>query len=124
MLINLSNHPVKSWSEKQLETARKIYGTVMDMEFPAVNPEASKEEVRKLAFDFFNKITKITDQCANQPLPVAVHIQGEFTFVFNLVTLLKSSGIKCVASTSKRNVTETSPGEKIIKFEFVQFREY
>jgi hypothetical protein len=123
MLINLSNHPYNQWSEKQKETAQKQYGMVQDMTFPMVDPSATTKEIKELALTFYKKITTIIDQCANEPYPNAVHIQGEFTFVFNLVTLLKKSEISCVASTSTRNVKQIGE-KKIINFKFVQFREY
>jgi hypothetical protein len=55
--------------------------------------------------------------------PDAVHIMGEMTFTFALVNLLKEVGIKCIASTTKRNVEEID-GKHVSTFQFVQFREY
>ena len=49
---------------------------------------------------------------------------GEMTFVFRMVKLLKRRKIKCVASTTERNVIEHEDGSKTFHFEFVQFREY
>jgi hypothetical protein len=124
MLINLSNHPVDKWSLKQKNDAQELYGIVIDLKFPEINPEATKDKVIDIVEDYFLKITLIFDECANNPFPNAVHIQGEFTFVCNMVNMLKSSGIKCIASTTMRNVIEKSSGEKIVKFDFVNFREY
>jgi hypothetical protein len=123
MLINLSNHPATNWQEKQKEIAKETYGTIQDLGFPAVPPEASKQEVGAMAGELFDKIVKIFDACANEPLPNAVHIQGEFTLVYALVKLLEAAGISCVASTSHRNV-QTEGDKKVIVFEFVRFREY
>ena len=123
MLINLSNHPAEKWQEKQKQLAREKYGIVQDLSFPAVPPEATHAQVQEMAKELFEKIVAVFDECANEPLPIAVHIQGEFTLVFALVTLLKSSGISCIASTSNRNVSDDG-AKKIIIFEFVQFREY
>jgi len=124
MLINLSNHPSEKWESKQSQEAINTYGIITDLPFPAINPEWTSAEVTKKAELFFNKIGLIFDECANEPKPNAVHIQGEFTFVFQLVTLLKRSGIKCLASTSKRNVEELDNGQKIVNFSFIQFRKY
>jgi len=124
MLINISNHPSAKWSETQKQMALDVYGSVTDINFPAVDPELSKAEIIKLAKQYYDKIMPLIDECANHPKPVAVHIQGEFTFVYNLVEMLKMSGIICIASTSKRNVVEKGDGQKIVKFEFVQFREF
>ncbi|RLD44197.1 MAG: CRISPR-associated protein [Bacteroidetes bacterium] len=123
MLINLSNHPSEKWQQSQKELAKAKYGLVQDLSFPEVPPIASTEEVGKLAKELFKKITNIFDQCANEHMPNAVHIQGEFTLVYALVTMLKTSGISCIASTSSRNVSNDGD-KKIIIFDFVQFREY
>jgi len=123
MLINLSNHPIEKWQPMQKEVAKEKYGLVHDMVFPAVPPEATSEEVQNIAHQLFKKIVAIFDECANEPLPNAVHIQGEFTLVFALVNILKSAQISCIASTSNRNVSDVG-NKKIIVFEFVQFREY
>ncbi len=124
MLINLSNHPSSGWDSKQKKTAGDIYGEIIDLKFPSVDPHASSHYVMETAKKYFEEITEMLNAHSHDGKPLAVHIQGEFTFVFNLVTKLKSAGIKCIASTSIRNVKEIKPGEKMINFEFVQFREY
>jgi hypothetical protein len=53
----------------------------------------------------------------------AVHIMGEMTFTFRLITVLKKAGIFCIAATTKRNVVQEG-NAKISYFEFIQFREY
>ena len=123
MLINLSNHPSTKWGEKQTNTAIKTYGEILDIPFPSISPEMTSVEVFTMAESYYNKVSAVLDQCANEPKPNAVHIQGEFTFVFKLVTLLRSSEISCIASTSERKVEEKD-GKKIVEFDFVQFREY
>jgi hypothetical protein len=55
--------------------------------------------------------------------PQAVHLMGEMTFTFRLVTMLQAAGIPCIASTTHRTVEERD-GKKIVQFEFVQFRPY
>ena len=124
MLINLSNHPFDKWDEKQMNAARQAYGEVKDLPFPAVDPRAGTGEIKDLAVKYLHEIMGYFHGNNRSGSPDAVHVQGEFTFVFNLVTLLKKEGITCVASTAMRNVRETGHGEKIIKFDFVQFREY
>ncbi len=124
MLINFTNHPSDKWPENQYKTARKIYGTIVDYKFPEVPPEADEEEIKRLAEKYFQMIAAAFDSCANEPFPHAVHIQGEFTLVYRLVTLLKSSGITCIASTTRRIVKEHEDGTRTYKFEFVRFREY
>ena len=124
MLLNLSNHPYSQWSEKQKETALNDYGVVKDMEFPLIDPEYTTEQVKSLAKEYFNKIISEVENQKNKSKKIfAVHLQGEFTFVFHLLLLLKEKNIACVASTSVRNVKQIGE-KKIINFNFVQFRSY
>jgi hypothetical protein len=94
------------------------------MAFPQIDPAASSTEVKQLAKTYFDKIMTIAKQQGNPDRPFAVHIQGEFTFVFALATMLKGSGIKCIASTTERKSLEKPDGTKISVFSFIQFREY
>ena len=113
MFLNLSNHPSANWSEKQLAAAG---GNVVDMPFPQVAPDGDETYIEHLATEYYNKILEMQGV-------TAVHIMGEMNFTFALVTKLKASGFKCVASTTKRETIEEN-GMKISKFEFVKFREY
>jgi hypothetical protein len=116
MLLNLSNHPSSSWPDKQLQEARKSYGTIEDLPFPQIDPEASEESIDKLAEQYLAKILDMQ--------PKAVHLMGELTFTFALIRLLQSQGIICVASTTHRTSEVLDDGKKISKFEFVRFRTY
>ncbi len=40
--INLTNHPSTKWGADQLAAAKK-YGNIVDIPFPAVDPEASSD---------------------------------------------------------------------------------
>ncbi len=124
MLINFTNHPSDKWPEAQYTAAKERFGTVLDYKFPNVPPEADEEEIKQLAEKYFQMIVAAFDSCANEPFENAVHIQGEFTLVYRLVSLLKSSGIKCIASTTRRIVKEHDDGSRTYQFDFVRFREY
>ena len=124
MLINLSNHPSSQWSHLQKEKAEKQFGTIFDLSFPEIDPKAGDDKILALTRDYFMRITAALDTYANEPLENAVHIQGEFTFVFAMVTLLLRSGITCIVSTTRRTVKVNGGGEKLSKFEFVRFRKY
>jgi hypothetical protein len=116
MLINLSNHPTTKWSTAQQSTAEYYYHhTIEDIPFPDINPEWNKDEIGRLATEYRDTILLKN--------PAAVHIMGEMTFTYALVTLLKDAGIKCIASTTDRIVEEVD-GKKVATFRFVQFREY
>jgi hypothetical protein len=113
MFINLSNHPSASWSPTQLTAAND---QVVDLPFPAVDPSGDEAYIKQLVNDYYNKIINIQDVSA-------VHIMGEMNFTYALVNKLKANGIKCLASTTKRETVEEN-GVKISKFNFVRFREY
>ncbi len=121
MLINLSNHPVNKWSQEQLNSAIKKYKSVVDLPFPAISPRATTSQVIKKAERYYNKSLALLRK--SNDTHNAVHVMGEFTFVFHLVTLLKINGINAVASTTER-IAEELDGKKIVQFRFVKFREY
>ena len=113
MFLNLSNHPSASWSPEQLKAAG---GKVIDLQFPQVAPDGDEVYIEQLAQEYYDKIVQMKDI-------EAVHIMGEMNFTYSLVNKLKANGIKCVASTTKRETVEEN-GVKISKFNFVRFREY
>lgn len=117
--INVSNHPSEKWSPEQ-KAAAEQYGQVIDMNFPAVDPNGSEEYIDRLASDYFEKI-----RAYDHPV---VMVQGEFTFSFALVTKLKAAGYTVLAACSERRVIESTDAdgntEKRSVFAFVQFRKY
>lgn len=115
--INLSNHPSSNWAPLQLKCAGE-YGTIVDIPFPDVDPDLSEEELEDLA----QRTTKTL--CNAYPSPATVHVMGEMTLTFLVVSELKSLGYTCLASTSERTVTTNEKGDKIVHFEFVRFRQY
>jgi len=115
MLLNLSNHPSTAWEMKQYQNAVQEFHEVVDMTFPMIDPEANDIDIDLLVENYFTEIKKL--------IPQAIHIMGELTFTFRMVTKLKNAGITCIASTTKRNVIEKD-GAKVSRFEFVKFREY
>ncbi len=122
MLINISNHRSEEWCQKQIKAAVEIYGEIKDIRFPKVPPEADYDEIEKLSIEYLtiilNELVKTNDKIN------AVHLMGEFSFVYSLLTRLKSRGIKAIASTSERNVHINGNGDKVSKFNFVKFREF
>jgi hypothetical protein len=121
MLINLSNHPSADWPENQLEAA-SVYGMIKDLDFPAIDPNAETCDVVQLTELYEVKIRKL---CAEDPdSRFAVHLMGEMTFCFGLVSRLQKIGITCLASTTRRQTVNHPNGSKISKFAFVGFREY
>ena len=121
MLINLSNHPLSTWSALQIETAQKQFGEIMDLPFPKINPELNETEIENIADDYFDKIISILNISIDKTN--AVHVMGELNFTFNIVTKLLNKEINCIASTTERN-TKNIGDKKLTEFKFVKFRRY
>lgn len=119
ILINFSNHPSFFWGKKQLEAA-KPYGTIVDLPFPNVDPNASQEDMEAIAEFYVDKIRKMN--------PSTVMVQGEFGLTYQMVNRLKKEGIQVIYASSQREVQEVQneKGETIKEsiFQFVRFREY
>lgn len=121
MLINLSNHPSKNWSAKQIDAAKRKFGKVIDIPFPYISPYATTEQVKNKAKSFLKDILFLIKNSKDKTN--AVHLMGEFTFVFHLALMLKKKKILVVASTTERLVEEKH-NKKIVTFNYIKFREY
>lgn len=119
MLINLSNHPASKWSETQIAAAHRLYGEIVDLSFPQVDPSADENEIDSLAVQY---VKLVADMAADKP--ATVHLMGEMNLTFALVAHLQKAGYICVASTTRRIVQELSGGRKEVEFQFVRFRNY
>ena len=121
--INLSNHPVSSWSKEQVDAAVSLgLGNVVDLQggMPLVDPAADEGEVAKMADDIAAKVQTLNHV-------KGAFVAGDFTLTFALVSRLKKEGIRCFCTTSMRKVVEEKNNENIIKkslFAFVRWREY
>lgn len=118
VFLNISNHPSALWSKEQISAAQQ-YGEIEDMTFPEIPTNATTEDINSLAK---NIVSEITDRYKDNLL--TVHVMGEMTFTYDLVTYLKNLGIRCVASCSERVVQDLGDGKRISQFHFEQFREY
>lgn len=118
LLINLSNHPSAGWGVRQREAA-EMYGEIEDMTFPAIPPEAGEREITDLAEEYVSRIEERAET-----RDVTVHIMGEVTFCYAVITRLQSLGIPCIASTTRRQITEAADGVKEVHFGFETFRKY
>lgn len=126
MFFNISNHPSGKWSEKQKAAATEIGGEITDVVFPIIPPEASSEEVWTIAESIVSEVLDIISDLANETN--VAHVMGEMVCTFDIVSQLQAVGIKCVASTSVREVRIEKDDDgkevKVAKFNFVRFREY
>ncbi len=125
MFINLSNHPSKNWSKKQIEESKIIGGEIIDISFPNVDGEWGEEKVLSLMKEYVDKILELT---AGEKDTV-IMVQGEFTLSYAIVNRFLTLGYKVVSACSNRIVTEQINQEngKVVKeviFEFIRYREY
>ncbi len=118
MFINLSNHPSSKWTEAQTNAA-KMYGEIVDLPFPSVDPAGTTDYIDNMANEYVQKVKEMAD--GN---PTVVHVMGEMTLIFSIINKLHKEGIECVCSTTERIVEELENGEKKVVFNFVKFREY
>ncbi len=119
MLLNLSNHPIASWTDEQIQKAQQQYGEIVDLPFPQIAPYATENDIQQLAQEYLKKV-----QTFGTPDQLAIHIMGEMNFTFALVEKLKTQGYTCVASTTERIVKQLPDNQKLTEFHFVQFRRY
>lgn len=119
VFVNLSNHPSSDWSNEQKVMASR-YGEIVDVPFPPVPSSCDGKDMEKLE----NKTMGAIIKAAYPAKEVTVHVMGEMTLTFRIVSQLKARGIRCVASTSERTAEELGNGEIISQFHFVAFREY
>ncbi len=120
LLVNLSNHPYKDWSEGQKRAAEK-YGEVQDMAFPSIDPakKITDKDIKEIAAA---QVAEIKNRCTERR--VTVHIMGEMSYTFYVVSQLRSFGVRCICSTSERDVDDLGGGEKKVAFHFKRFRDY
>jgi len=133
LFINVSNHPSSKWSKEQLDAA-KTYATddstamIVDVQFPNVPAEATKDDVIQMAWDVIAELEKLPRKYDG---PITIMVQGEMTLTFQIVNLLQSydtwvDGV--VAAVSERVVTETLQDDgstkKVATFAFKGFRRY
>lgn len=121
MLVNLSNHPSDKWPEEQKQKSIELYAAITDIPFPEVDPFGDEQYIERLADEYLVKVLEKLPAGQNHN---AVHIMGELTFCFALINRLKQHNVKCIASTTARDVVQESNGKITKYFKFVQFREY
>ena len=120
MLINLSNHPSSFWDSIQQEAAH-IYGNIVDLPFPNIEPKWDIEEIKLLTQEYANKCFHwINESNENSE----VHVMGEMTFWYDLLKLLRAYQIKCIDSTTQRKVVLKGDNKKEVEFKFVRLRSY
>mgnify|MGYP000786074826 CR=1 FL=1 len=59
MLINFTNHPSAQWSAEQTAAAQ-VYGKVIDLAFPAINPATNEAVLDSLATVYADHILHLS----------------------------------------------------------------
>lgn len=80
VFINFTNHPSKFWKDSQKAEALK-HGRIVDVEFPAVDPEGNRDYIIRLAEENVKRILEFH--------PSVVLCQGEFCLAYHVITRLK-----------------------------------
>jgi len=122
MLLNLTNHPSEKWTDEQKNVAKQMFGGIIDMQFPDIDPTGNEEYISNLTNEYLKKILSIKNSLPNNE-ELVVHIMGEQTFCFSLINKLLENDILCVASTTQRIAVEKD-GIKTSVFKFCKFRYY
>lgn len=119
MFVNLSNHPIEYW-EKEQKLAAQLYGELVDIKFPDLDPQWDTGEIVKCAKCYLSLCKeKIKDTKSSS----AIHLAGETIFCFVLAQMLLKEGYVCLTSTSKRNAV-VKKGIKLSVYKFERFRKY
>lgn len=123
--INISNHPTSKWSDEQLNAAKRMAETIIDIPFPNIPSTAEPLDIKGLLFALESEIFHKINDIDIGPYDVILHIMGEMGFCFMAISFFKQKyGWRVYHSTTERVVEEKPDGSKVSKFHFVQFREY
>jgi len=133
MLLNLSNHASANWSAAQIQAAKKSFGEIRDVPFPAIAPNVDLNTIIALTQEYVHKCQAFIKPQAtsneqpatsNEPPASAIHVMGEMTFVYQFVKRATAAGLRCVASTTERIAVDHPDGSKTSEFHFIRFRDY
>lgn len=119
MFFNFSNHKSNTWSQKQLNAAKKFASEIVDVDIPIIDPMASEFSVKVIAQELveYCNVTR-NDVC---------HVVGEPSLSYEITRECLLRGANVVVATTDRKVVQSlgQRGEliKTSTFEFCKFRE-
>jgi phosphoribosylamine-glycine ligase len=122
MFINISNHSVSTWSQKQIEEAMSLgHGNPIDVE------DTTNVSSKSSSQDIVEQAKRIVSVAMKQGCMAAM-VQGENVLTTIIVFLLTKNNIPCYAAVSERNTVEKrmENGDvvKTAVFVFSGFRQY
>lgn len=100
--------------------AATTFGSVVDIQFPIVDPKASENDLYTLMDELIEKINVCQGCVMNNH--VTVMPMGELSLTVLLTNALIRRGYIVVFSTSERKTSYDVTGKKISDFQFIQFR--
>lgn len=122
MFLNLSNHPIATWTVPQHEAALALgLGPPTDLPdgMPQVPPDAGPDAVAALADTLTARAIALGARGAA--------VFGEPTLTAALVARMALAGIPCFSATTAREATEVATPTSVTKtstFVFVRWRAY
>lgn len=129
MFFNISNHPCNAerttWSKEQIETAAKLGGEVVDLPFPAVNPDMSEDEYRAIAHEMARDVAAMWRSHTDGRWEMAAMVAGEYVMTIMVIAELQALGFTCYFGQSDRVAEERMEDGKLVvvhKFVFRGFR--
>lgn len=105
-----------------MQKAGELFGNVVDVDFPLIDPAWDGPKVKETAREYFHRCQSLLHK-VNQTEENAIHLMGEMTFVYHFLCFAVEHGTRCVASTSRRIVRQNGQGKEVY-FRFEQFRDY
>jgi len=120
--VNLSNHPISSWSQAQLDAATALgFGSPVEVAggMPQVEPDADTAAVERMAEELANQVSAMGARGA--------HVATDFGLTVALVGQLQARGVRCFAATTARDAEESTADGAVTKtsmFRFRRWREY
>ena len=132
VFLNISNHLATKWDKKQVDAAYNLFPKIftdvqiIDIPFPNIDPYWTTVNLKDQAEQFYIACTS-TNNIWNLTKPdlTIFHVMGEMGFTYNLIECIKAYQTKEIYhSTTERIVSVDSQGNKVVTFNFVQFRRY
>lgn len=114
--INISKHPVKTWSREQVMAASEIGGAIIDYPFPNVSPFDDEAAITKLAGRVVDDVVKGEHKHAM--------VMGEYALTIAIVNLLMDHGVTCYVAALDYGFGKEHRGQQTMEVRpFIRFRE-
>lgn len=123
LLLNISNHPFKTWQNSQREAAFDLVPEVVDTFFPRIEINYSSKKINKIIKKLTVDILKFLDDEKIKVEETYIYCIGDYLTTYRLVVAFKSIGFKVIVPRSER-CRSRATGFKRRAFKFRFFEEY